>query len=219
MLIFLFCAIIGGTILVCQFALTLMGLSGAEGSDFDLHTDGLGDASLSGDGHLDHPGGNGGLGGDAHGGQGHDSGHEQHGSSWFFGVLTFRTVVTFIAFFGLIGMVGTSAGWPQLQTLVVAVGSGLMSMYGVQYLLRLAHRLRADGTVHIQRAVGQPAIVYLTIPPKNSGLGKVQVVLQNRTMEYDAMTPHEKLPTGTRVLVTRVLGADRVEVAAETMAG
>ena len=44
--------------------------------------------------------------------------------------------------------------------------------------------------------------------------GKVTLRLQNRTVEYQALTPHGALPTGSPVVVTAVLGPDTVEVAA-----
>jgi len=200
--LFLICAVAGGTVLLCQFALTLLGLGG-ESFELDAgHGGELGGyADHGGEAHLETPG--------------HDANdHAQHGSTWLFGVLTFRTLVTFIAFFGMTGMAGTSAGWTLPVTIVAAVAAGAASMYGVQFLLRGMARLRSDGTVQIARAVGQTGTVYLTVPAKNSGAGKIQLVLQNRTMEYEAVTPADKLPTGARVVVTRVLGPDRLEVAA-----
>jgi hypothetical protein len=40
----------------------------------------------------------------------------------------------------------------------------------------------------------------------------VTLRLQNRTVEYQALTPHDALPTGSKVVVTGVLGPDTVEV-------
>ena len=55
--IFLVAAVVGGTILVCQFGLTLFGL-GHEGADLAHHMGGdfHGDAHLGGDYHGDHAG-------------------------------------------------------------------------------------------------------------------------------------------------------------------
>jgi hypothetical protein len=81
-------------------------------------------------------------------------------------------------------------------------------------IFRAIYRLRADGTVRIDQAVGLPATVYLGIPGEGRGWGKIQLMLQNRTMEYEASTPTQPLPTGTQVVVTRIVGPDRVEVQA-----
>ena len=85
-------------------------------------------------------------------------------------------------------------------------------MYGVYFLMRGLFKLTADGTERIARAVGEEATVYLTIPGENQGAGKVHVTVQHRTLEFDAVTSGEKLPTGARVIVVGVLSSDRVEV-------
>jgi hypothetical protein len=207
---FLICALGGSTILVCQFVMTLIGLGG-DGGDFELgtqdaglHVHAMSDTNAetpAQDGHVP-------LNSEQLGSE------SQHGTNWLFGVLTFRTVVTFIAFFGLTGMLGTSAGWGLPATLFAAVAAGAAAVYGVQSILRMMHNLRADGTAQIQRAVGMPGTVYLSVPGANNGAGKIHLVLQNRTLEVEAVTAADKLPAGARVVVTRVLGPDRVEVAA-----
>jgi hypothetical protein len=95
---------------------------------------------------------------------------------------------------------------------VIAVVCGLAAMYGVYFLMRGLYKLTAEGTERIDRAVGQEGIVYLAIPGQNGGVGKVHVPVQNRTLEYEAMTAGERLATGSRVVVVGVLGAGRVEV-------
>ncbi|HVC97687.1 MAG TPA: hypothetical protein VND64_28710 [Pirellulales bacterium] len=187
------CAVLGGTVLACQFVMTLLGLDHADVPDDVPHD----------------------FGHDlAHGGQdsAHDA-HSDHNQSWFFGVLTFRTVVAALTFFGIAGLAGTSADWPTPWTLVVSTGAGAGAMFGVHWMMQALHKLRADGTVRIQRAVGRPASVYLRIPSRKSGVGKVQVNVQNRTMEYEAMTSQEEeLPVGARVVVVDVVGPETVEV-------
>jgi hypothetical protein len=85
-------------------------------------------------------------------------------------------------------------------------------MYGVHFLMQGLHKLRSDGTIQIDRALGEQATVYLTIPGENSGCGKIHLNLQNRLVEFQASTPRQKLPTGARVVVTRIVGPDTVEV-------
>ena len=87
-------------------------------------------------------------------------------------------------------------------------------MYAVYAMLRGMRSLRAEGTVRIHRAVGQQATVYLRIPAQQKGAGKIQINLQNRTMEYLATTPGDAIPSGATVVVTKILGSDTVEVQA-----
>jgi hypothetical protein len=219
--LFVVCASLGGTILVLQFLLTLLGLGGHSlgidvphdvGHDFggvdhdfaaDVHD---GAAGIPHDTTMDHAGDH------AAGERSAASAALHHGSTWLFGVISFRTVVAAMAFFGLAGLAAQGAGASAVNTLGIAVAAGAAAMYGVYCMMRAMGSLRADGTVHIQRAVGRHASVYLPIPPANSGLGKIQINLQNRTVEYLATTAGEAIPAGATVVVTDAIGSDTVQV-------
>ena len=74
-------------------------------------------------------------------------------------------------------------------------------------------RLRHDGTVRIERSIGQRATVYVPIPGDKQGSGKVQLKLQDRLMEYPAITAEKgKLATGALVEVVDVVGPSTLEV-------
>jgi hypothetical protein len=60
--------------------------------------------------------------------------------------------------------------------------------------------------------VGQHGSVYLRIPGNNSGNGKIQINLQNRTMDYLAVTSGPELPTGTKVVVVGIVNPTTLEV-------
>ncbi len=70
----------------------------------------------------------------------------------------------------------------------------------------------SEGTARITGAVGLPATVYLRIPGDNCGAGKIHVNLPNRTMEYRAVTSGDSIPTGSKVIVVKVVSTDTVEV-------
>src|SRR5262245_36055374 len=122
--LFLLCAVAGGTILVCQFVMTLLGM---------------------GDGHGDFGGGGHDFsGGGGHDIGGHDAGHHgssehDHGSTWLFGVITFRTMVAAIAFFGLAGRAALAAEFEPFPSLLIAVAAGVAAMYGVHFLMQGMH--------------------------------------------------------------------------------
>jgi len=64
----------------------------------------------------------------------------------------------------------------------------------------------------LENAVGLIADTYLRIPAEKKGTGKVMVAVQGSVHEVDAMTEGEAIPTGTKVRVTRVIGAELLEV-------
>jgi hypothetical protein len=216
--VFIVCAALGGTVLVLQFLMALVGLGGHAfdvdtpsdiGHDFgggDFHVD------TGGDFHVDHPGG------DFH--VEHDSGdHPQqaaaHGSTWLFRIISFRTIIAAMAFFGLSGLAAQSAEASPSMVLLVAVAAGAAAMFAVYWLMSSLQKLRAEGTVRVQRAVGQHGNVYLRVPANGSGCGKIQFNLQNRTVEYLAVTAGPELPTGAKVVVVAVVNPTTLEVRAE----
>ena len=180
--IFLYSAVVGTVIMVCQFAMTLLGV-GDDGADMDADFDG--DVSVDAD----------------------------HGSSWLFGVLSFRTLVAAVAFFGLGGYAALSSGQSEVVALLIAFGCGVAAMYGVYALLRGIYRLQADGTRRIDNAIGSRGSVLVPVPPGGSGVGKIQLKLQGRLVDVAAVSAGtEKLSTGTRVEVIEVLGPNTVRV-------
>jgi len=226
--VFVVCTAVGVTVLVLQFLLALVGLGGdALGIDVPHdfgHDLGGADHDFSGADHDLAPG-------EMHGDADHDgpaaehgaghapfqhsaAGHAPHGSTWLFQVLSLRTIVAALAFFGLAGLAAEAAECTPWSTLLIAAAAGLGAMYAVYAMLRGMRSLRAEGTARIHRAVGRQATVYLHIPAQQKGAGKIQINLQNRTVEYLATTPGDAIPSGAAVVVTKVLGADTVQVQA-----
>ncbi len=185
--VYLCCAAIGGTFILCQFIMTLVGMGG--GHEF------------VGADHFE--AGDGGF-------TGHDVGHGNE-STWFLGVLTVRTLSAAMAFFGLTGVIGQRNSLDPLTTAMLAVCAGGAAIYLVSWIMQLLVKFNADGTVRIDRAAGCDGTVYLPIPAGKSSPGKVQVNVLNRTLEYRAVS-QDALPTGTPITVVAVIGSDTVEV-------
>ncbi len=191
---FLLCAIFGGTILLIQVALALFGF----GADVDLP-----DADVGGD-----------VGGDV-GDSGHLAEVGHGGMVYLAKVVTFQTVVAFLAFFGIGGMVGLELGLRVGGTILLAAGAGVSAMLLTAYCFSWLRALQGEGTVQIRNAGGATGVVYLRVPGQDDGIGKVTIVLQGRTVELAARTPGPELRTGEKVVVSRVIDDRTVEVVAE----
>ena len=126
--------------------------------------------------------------------------------------VSFRTVVAFIAFFGVAGMAATKAGLGTALTLLVAVLSGSLAFWLVGLAMLQLSRLRSSGTVDIHNAVGVEGKIYLTVPKKRSGSGKVTIPIQGRTLQFRAITSGPELKTGELCRVVSVQGGDTLEV-------
>ena len=202
--LFLVCAAAGGTILIGQFVLALVGFGGHDFNGdmphdvgdiaHDLHL-GSHDAQMPDQELGEHAVGHGNL------------------STWLFGVISFKTLTAATTFFGLAGCAANAAQMGPVAQMAIAIAAGVGAMYSVHWLVRSMRRLSEDGTLRVDRALGRQGVVYLTIPAGRSGPGKVQIKLQNRLMEYQAVTDHgEPLPTGIKIQVVGVSGSSVLEV-------
>jgi hypothetical protein len=146
------CFLFGATLLLCQFLLGLLGMGGDH--------DGPGDHVGHDIGHDVH---------DAHHGDANETAHD-HYAAWFMGVLTFKALVTAMAFFGVGGLSAWQAGLEPPLTIGVAVALGGGAVWRRLPDASLGKLRR--GTVRIDRAVGTTGNVYLNIPARKAGVAR-----------------------------------------------
>ncbi|MDR3196680.1 MAG: NfeD family protein [Planctomycetaceae bacterium] len=188
--VYFLCAVFGGTIMILQLIMMIFGLGSFDGGDF-------GDG-----GDL---GGGGDVGGDVA-----DGGHSH--SVDVFKVLSIRTIVAGITFFGLGGLAGLTGGTSKFISVLLAITSGLITIYAVYYLYLSVANLKSDGSISEKTLVGSFGNVYIKIPEAKSGIGKVLVNQQERTMEYEAVTAGSELKAGTPIVVVGIVSPTTVEV-------
>jgi len=134
-------------------------------------------------------------------------------SNIFFGVLSFKTMTAFIAFFGLAGLAAVQMGIQNAALSVfIAMLAGLSAGAVVVVLMRLLVGLQSSGTVQLDDAIGQSARVYLRVPGHMNGQGKITVQVGGRDVELSAVTPGEEIPTGAIAEVTRRVDGETFEI-------
>jgi hypothetical protein len=146
--------------------------------------------------------------GDLHG----EAATEGHGNL-FFGVLSFKALSAFAGVFGLVGLLVHERGLGNAARVATAGAAGIASMFVVAWVMRGLSRLQASGTVDVRNAIGSTGTVYLRVPGRGAGRGKVTLDIQGRSMEFPAMTDGDTLETGTQVTVQSVEGDDLLKVA------
>ena len=73
-------------------------------------------------------------------------------------------------------------------------------------------KLESKGNLDLTNAVGRTAQVYLRIPARKSGMGKVTVEIQQRSLQLNAVTDGDQIATGATVRVLSLLSNETVEV-------
>ncbi len=194
--VFLVCAVVGGSVLTFQFVMMLLGF-GLDGVDLDIDVDFDTDVA------------------DSFSADGFDVGDVvDHGSTLTFQVLSFKSVVAGLTFFGLGGCAALEAGLRGLWPLSIAIVCGAVALYLIALIMNTLFKMKHDGTVRIRNAIDAVGAVYIPIPGGADGAGKVQVEVQGTLVEYDAITNQaEKLPTGARVVVVGIVDSKTLEVA------
>ncbi|MBQ3049127.1 MAG: hypothetical protein IJC94_04140 [Oscillospiraceae bacterium] len=128
-------------------------------------------------------------------------------------LISVRGIVAFFSVGGWAGLVCDTGELPVVISVLIATAAGLAAMIGVALLFKSIMKLQTSGNIVIQNAVGKTATVYIPIPPRKEGRGKVTVLVQNRFVELEAMTEDERcLETNETVTICAVADTGTVIV-------
>ncbi len=139
-----------------------------------------------------------------------DSGGDSHahlddgGGFHFF---TFKNMIAFFTLFAWTGLACVEGGLSLFITLIIATVSGLAMMFVMAGLIYYLSKLTYSGTLDMKNAIGRSGTVYIRIPEKRSGTGKIEIEVQGQYRTLNAMTEDiEIIKTGTLVEVIDVIG-------------
>jgi len=123
-----------------------------------------------------------------------------------FAVFSTRSIIAFFTFFGWTGVASINAGASLMTTLIASSISGSLAMILVGILMWQFSKLTQEGNADINDALFQTGEVYLRIPAKDKGQGKVHINIQGSLKEVDAITEEtEDIPTGAFIKVVEVV--------------
>lgn len=133
----------------------------------------------------------------------HEISHD-HGIGFQF--FTLKNMVGFFTIFGWTGIACIKSGLSIPMTIVVSVLAGMLMMTIMGGLFYLLMKAGADGTMKMEKAIGQVGEVYLIVQSRRGGIGKVQVKVMGAVRTLDAMTDDENdLPSGKVVSVSKII--------------
>jgi hypothetical protein len=128
------------------------------------------------------------------------------GDSIPFQFLSLKNIVAFFAVFGWSGIGFVNAGLSSWLVILLATICGLLMMIAMAALFYFMSRLAESGTLNMKNAVGKLGEVYLIIPAKRNGMGKVQLNVQGSIRTLDAITDEpETIPTSSIIQVIDVI--------------
>lgn len=142
------------------------------------------------------------TGGDHGDGDGTDVDAHDFGSQFF----TLKNMIAFFTMFGWAGLAAYKGGVNNFLVIVLALAAASALVLVMYFLMKQSSRLRHSGTLEMKNAINKIGETYLRIPANRSGIGKIQVQVQGRLMELDAMTDDtEDIATGRPIQVVSIL--------------
>lgn len=121
--------------------------------------------------------------------------------------LSFFTIRGLVAFFIVGGTVGFFVAEDKNLwglAIVLSIITGLLALIGMGFLVRLIMKLQNEGVVDAKNSIGKKGTVYIRVPKQGEGTGKVNVLVQESYVEFDAVSNGEELPTGCNIKVVDV---------------
>lgn len=123
-----------------------------------------------------------------------------------FQLLSLKNIVGFFTMFGWSGLGFISAGLAVWLVILLSFLCGFAMMLAMALLFYFMSKLVESGNMNIKNAMGRTGEVYLPIPGKRQGIGKVQITVQGTLQTLDAVSDDpEIIPTSTLVQVTDVI--------------
>lgn len=167
--------------MIIQIIMIVVGGMGGEEDAFDPQGDDIGDGGDSIDTFND----------------------EGFGSLSGLKLISLRTIIVFFAIGSWMGFAMCPV-FPTMQWVALLIGAavGIGAAVAFAFVMRAFLRLQSAGNIDAANCKGLVGEVYLTIPASRSAYGKVQVIVQERLTEFDAITDCEhELRTGTQVKI------------------
>jgi hypothetical protein len=105
-------------------------------------------------------------------------------------ILTLRGVLVLVAIgswtsFLLVSSLGIIWG------LLIGLVAGVIATYIQALAFRATLRLESSGNIDYNNAIGKMGTVYLRVPKKRTGKGKISMIVQDRLVEVDAITDQD----------------------------
>lgn len=126
-----------------------------------------------------------------------DLGHDTAPGQYF----SFRNFINFLLGFSWTGVLFYDKIESKALLVAFAVLVGLSFLLAFFYILKQMKKLAEDNSTKIEQALGKTAEVYLSIPARKTGKGKILVSIQGSTKELYAVSEGDTIPTSASVKI------------------
>ncbi len=129
-----------------------------------------------------------------------------------FQLFSIRNLTNFFLGFGWGGVCFYNTFSSKLLVGICALITGVLFVALFFIVVKQFLKLGKDNTFQLQDTLDKAADVYLTIPEKKSGKGKIQISVKGAFHEINAMTDGDRIPTGGKAKVIAIIDNQTVLV-------
>lgn len=124
-------------------------------------------------------------------------------------LFTFQGIIAFLCVFSWSSLIAIRGGLHIVLALLIGVVLGTGAMLGVAKIIQLSSKLAQNGNFNIKNALGEIGTVYIPIPAKQNGNGKITISVGERFLEFEAVTQgDETLSSNAKVRVTDIISGN-----------
>ncbi len=120
-------------------------------------------------------------------------------------LFSIRGIMSMLAVMGWSAVALLETSLYEAISIIISTVLGLATLFAIAYIMKLVSKLQASGNIDMGSAVNKVGEVYIPIPPNASGSGKINLTVQEKYCEFNAITTYsETLKTGAYVRVVAV---------------
>lgn len=148
------------------------------------------------------------IGADSSDGLNADFDGDMSGGEEQFQLFSLRNLINFLLGFGWTGISSFNSIENKTILLTAAVVVGVLFVFLFFVVIRQIQKLAEDNSFKLSSTLNKTADVYLAIPEKKTGKGKIMISVNGSFHELDAMTENERIPTGAVVKIVKIENTD-----------
>lgn len=121
-----------------------------------------------------------------------------------FQLFSLRNLINFLLGFSWTGISFYDTIQNSFSLIFLSFIVGLLFVFLFFMIIKQIQKLAEDNSFNLENTLNKSAEVYLTIPEKKSGKGKIMISVNGAFHELDAMTENDKIPSNTIVKVVKI---------------
>lgn len=121
-----------------------------------------------------------------------------------FQLFSLRNLINFLLGFSWTGISFYTAIENKIALMILSLVIGVFFVVAFFIIIKQVQKLAEDNTFNIANTLNKTAEVYLPIPEKKSGKGKIIISVNGAYHELNAMTEKDTIPAGTIVKVIKI---------------